>query len=520
MNRAGSVFVLAALYVMFGPVEGLLGRQAPANSSPVLTVLKSEGASLKIRLRLPEDAPFLGTAIVRLLPSEGDALSGQPSELQGEFLFSNLKSGKYTVDVNAPGYMTPPLPTQVEPGHGQRTLFLVMEPRPVPVIVEKSPPGTAAETPGTPPKGASSLLAAGQPSASPERDYWKTHELEEYVPPVDPKVECPTQDVLKGVSQRMEEFVGNLEKFIATERVEHFAVDAGKPHGSPDTRKFEYMVTVSQNKVGTFLLEEYRDGMSNAQSFPEHVATNGLPALVLLFHPVLSSDFQFVCEGLGQWGGRAAWQIHFAQRADRQVRMRAYVVGSKVFGVQLEGRAWIDPGNFQVFRLESELAKPIPEIGLTKEHIAIEYERAQLHTRTIQIWLPREAELYVEKKHHQYYRRHTFSDFKVFNVDTEERAQAPKGSYSFTNVSEQDVRGTLTVVPEAGAKSGVVTLTFTVPARGRVFKVVGIGKDVNLALTEVTSATFAHNGRDGAIKVDADLARRTTLDVIPDTMVQ
>jgi hypothetical protein len=35
----------------------------------------------------------------------------------------------------------------------------------------------------------------------------------------------------------------------------------------------------------------------------------------------------------------------------------------------------------------------------------------------------------------------------------------------------------------------------------------------------VVSATFTHNGQDGAIKVDADLARGTTLDVIPETAV-
>jgi len=48
---------------------------------------------------------------------------------------------------------------------------------------------------------------------------------------------------------------------------------------------------------------------------------------------------------------------------------------------------------------------------------------------------------------------------------------------------------------------------------------VGPGKDVNLSVAEVGSATFAHNGRDGSIKVDANLARETTLDVIPGTLI-
>ena len=346
-----------------------------------------------------------------------------------------------------------------------------------------------------------------------------THELEAVVPPVDASVACPTDKVLQGVGKRMEEFTSNLERFAARELVQHYVVSGEKLKGAPDSRRFDYVVTVSQNRVGTFLLEEYRNGLAGPDQFPAHVATLGLPAMALLFHPQLATDFNFVCEGLGEWGGRPAWQVHFAQRDDRPVRMRAYVVNGKVFDVRMDGRAWIDPGNFQVIRMESELLAPIPQIELTAEHIAIEYEQVQFRTQKIQIWLPRQGELYVERRGHRYYRKHTFSDFQVFNVDTSQNIQAPKESYSFTNTSDRDIAGVLTVVPLTGATDKPITLKFTVPAGGRVYKVVGPGKDVNLPVAEVRSATFAHDGGDGSIKVDANLARDTTLDVIPGTMI-
>jgi len=31
--------------------------------------------------------------------------------------------------------------------------------------------------------------------------------------------------------------------------------------------------------------------------------------MALLFHPALASDFEFRCEGLGQWAGRPAWIV-------------------------------------------------------------------------------------------------------------------------------------------------------------------------------------------------------------------
>ena len=127
----------------------------------------------------------------------------------------------------------------------------------------------------------------------------------------------------------------------------------------------------------------------------------------------------------------------------------------------------MDPGSYQVMRLESELVKPIPEIGLALEHIAIDYDLVQFRTQQIQIWLPRGAELYVDRKGHRYYRKHTFTDFRIFNVDTAQSVERPKESYSFTNLSDRDIAGVLAVLPADRAKHEEVKLTFTVPAYGQ-----------------------------------------------------
>jgi hypothetical protein len=524
MRQAGGFLFVAAALVLLMPFGVALARQEPSGDFPQQDAAKTETATLRVCLRLEDETVFLGRARVRLTPNEGRAVENEIPELLGEARFPEVRAGKYEVEVNAVGYEAAPVDTDVGAGVRQRTLYMVMRPRTVHLDADKSPPPetkekTKDETRAKPPGGASLLLPSLKPNGAVARNYWMANELEAVVPPVDASVACPTEKVLQGVGERMEEFTSNLERFAATEVVEHYVVSGEKLKAAPDSRKFDYVVTVSQNRVGTFLLEEYRNGEAGPEQFPAHVATLGLPAMALLFHPQLATDFNFVCEGLGEWGGRPAWQVHFAQKDDRPVRMRAYVVNGRVFDVRLDGRAWIDPGSFQVMRMESELMAPIPQIELTAEHIAIEYEPVQFRTQKIQIWLPRQGELYVERRGHRYYRKHTFSDFQVFNVDTSQNIQAPKESYSFTNTSDRDIAGVLTVVPLTGATDRPITLKFTVPARGRVFKVVGPGKDVNLPVTEVRSATFAHNGGDGSIKVDANLARETTLDVIPGTAI-
>lgn len=502
-------------------MEGRVVANEPATDSPPKEKPKPELASLRVCLRLPDETPFPASASVVLRPNEGHEIPLGAADTRGDFLLSEVKAGKYLLEVNADGYQPIQLVTEVEEGHRQRTLFVVMEPRPAPSEAARlgeperaSKAATATKVDATGMTGTST--AAG---TKVERNYWRPHELEELVPPVDASATCNMPALLQGVGERMRESVSTLEKFTATENVEHYDVDRNGARKGLETRSFAYSVMVTLNKEGTFQLEEFRNGSSDPDQFPAHIALMGTPAIDLLFHPRLASDFNFRCEGLGKWQGREAWQVHFVQREDRPVRIRSYRVGGSVYSVALEGRAWIAPEDYQVVRLESELAKPIPEIKLTQEHIAIDYQPVKFHSSEQQVWLPHLVEFYVEKQNKRYYRRHTFTDFMLFNVETAQSIQAPKGSYSFTNLSDQDVVGELVVRPQEGMTGEVMRLRFKVPAHGMVFKLVGPGKDVNLPMAAVASATFTHNGPADSIKVDALLLKETTVDVIPETAI-
>jgi hypothetical protein len=172
-----------------------------------------------------------------------------------------------------------------------------------------------------------------------------------------------------------------------------------------------------------------------------------------------------------------------------------------------------------VLRLDSELINPVAHIKLTQERIAIDYAPVQFRTEEQQMWLPQSAELYVERKGNRYYRRHTFSSFQVFTVGTQQNVHPPKESYAFTNNSNHEILGVLTVNPIPGRELHEVTITFKIPAGGTVFKVVGPGKDVNFPVDAVESARFAHNGPPGSIDANAYFVKASTLELVPDTVV-
>jgi hypothetical protein len=495
-----SVAALAALLVL--PVHAR-SQQSGSPGSSAQTPSTPKTASLRVCLRLQDESPFRGFSDVRVMTSEGREIQNVAEASDGEVLYTGVPLGSYVVEAVAPGFLSVRIATILESTNQQRTLFLVLLP--------KELAATLVPVPLTPFRDVS---AASAPSAA---SSWLPASIDDVVTAPDPNTECPLQVILRGVGERMTQFVSNMEKFTATERVEHFNVDSKGVRRPVDKRTFAYVVAISQNPRELFVLDEFRNGTADPSLFPARIATNGLPALALIFHPLLAGDFKFECEGLGQWKGKAAWKVHFLQRPDRPSRIRAYVIAGRMYQIPLKGRVWIDPGTLQIVHLESELVAPNKKIQLAHERCSIDYALVEFRSQKQEFWLPQTAELWVERNGHRFYRQHTFTDFKVFSVDTTQAEQKTRESYMFTNISDRDLFGVLTVKPTARTQLDPVTIRFTIPAGGSILKSVGPGKDVNVPVGEIASATFMHNGKSEAIKVDAHLLKESWLDVVPDT---
>jgi len=479
-----------------------------------LAVPKSgEAGLLKVCLRLEDDSPFGGIMHVRLLPVEGEDISGAAGS-DGETMFTGLQPGTYFLEASAPGFVTVRREVRIDTGHSLQTVFVTMKLLSLAARLPARPDVSPRAEPVPASLTTAHLLPSPATTTGAVPISWIPPSVDAAVPAVDPSVACPLPDILRITGQRMTEFVANLEKFSATEHVEHFKINSAGLRGAADARSFDYVVLVSRNRWGLFQLDEYRNGSDDPAKFPAGIATVGLPAMALIFHPVLASDFDFKCEGLGQAEGRPAWQIHFAQRPDRPSRIRQYVIQKSSYPVPIKGRAWIDPGTDQVVRLESELVKPIPEIALTKERLSIEYGPVEFRSNGERLWLPEVAELYAERGTARYYRRHEFSNFKLFTVATNQSIQ-PKEAYVFTNTSDRDIAGILTVSPSRGSTLQPVSLAFTIPAGKTVFKSVGHGMDVRIPVDSLGSATFSHNGPEGSVTVNAYLTSDSSVDVTP-----
>ena len=381
-------------------------------------------------------------------------------------------------------------------------------------------PLTAPPAPIVAPTVEAPAVSDRQPASPPDSNSVIPMRVDEVVPAVAVDVPCSLSTVLHGAGQRAEQLLGTLQKFNASERVEHYKLNAAGVPGAADVRSFDYVVTVSHDAQGGFQMQEYRNGgVVRAQQFPSGIRTANLSEHGLIFHPLLAPGFHFTCEGLGEWKGRPTWLVQFEEKKNDLNPFRSYVINGFSYSLQLTGRAWIDAGTYQVLRLESDLLKPVEKIHLTREHIAIEFASVKFRTRNQQLWLPQIAELYVEWNGRRFYRRHTFSNFKIFSTDSTEEVRAPKESYCFTNTTDLLITGILNATPVPGKALPPPSITLSIPGKSTVCESVGAGKDVNIPLEALASTTFTHDGPAGSVEADAYLLNRNALEVIPNTNV-
>lgn len=237
---------------------------------------------------------------------------------------------------------------------------------------------------------------------------------------------CHLDQILPRTNKRLLEFVQNVNRITATEVLLHERLNKdGKPRERIH-RKFNYVVVIQDVQPNQLILDEYRNGNSGNFGFPGDIATMGMPALALIFHPSHRDEFEMTCEGLSAWHGRQVYQVHFSQRKDKPARMSTLRVGGKSYPVLLMGTAWIDSRNFQIVHLETDLLQPIPQVRLVTEHQELDYGPVRFDARNVTLWLPKNADIILDSGGKRFHHRHTFTDYQIFYVDYGEQIASPK----------------------------------------------------------------------------------------------
>jgi tetratricopeptide (TPR) repeat protein len=239
---------------------------------------------------------------------------------------------------------------------------------------------------------------------------------------------CHLDTLLPQIEHRIQEFVVDVQKFTATELLVYESLNGSGQVAYSELSKYDYLVQIEQSGPGLLAVNEYQHSRSASEKSRVTLVTTGLPALPLIFHPYYAGDFSMDCEGLTNFNGKPAWQIHFRQRDDRPSRIRSYRIGlsGRAYVLDLEGRAWFLAENNQIVKLETDLVKTIPEIQLALDHASAEYGPVHFQSRGIDVWLLVAAEFVCERKGKRTYELVTFTDYLLFAIDDQQQITTPK----------------------------------------------------------------------------------------------
>ena len=284
----------------------------------------------------------------------------------------------------------------------------------------------AAAEPNAPPvAGETTVLAPVRSEPAAPVVNWAPPMVDETTPIVAKGVVCPASQVMENAGSRMLELVANFNNIDATEEMVHERLDDIGKSIETVKRRFDYLVSISEVRPGLLDVEELRNGTAAPSVFPGDIATRGVPALALVFHPDFRSDYEMTCAGQGELRGHPVWIVDFKQKAHRPSRLRLYRIDSMVYPVSLEGRAWIDTETFQVMRLETDMIHPMPEIQLLRDYIRVDYKPVQFQGAKTVLWLPSAADMYFDFRHERYHRHENLSRYRLFSVGATQQINQP-----------------------------------------------------------------------------------------------
>ncbi len=198
--------------------------------------------------------------------------------------------------------------------------------------------------------------------------------------------------------------------------------------------KFDYLVDFGQ-RSGMFHVLETRTPLAGTHDkLPSSMLDTGVPALALIFHPALRTDYEMRCEGITRWNNQLAWVVHFRQIKGKRPRTAGIATPMQLYPVSVKGRAWIAADSGEVIHLETNLVNGIAmicncaegDVVLRENAVSVDYALVKFESQSVEIWLPQSAVAYSDYGEYHLISQHTFSNFRLFSVHTEQFIGNPK----------------------------------------------------------------------------------------------
>jgi tetratricopeptide (TPR) repeat protein len=230
--------------------------------------------------------------------------------------------------------------------------------------------------------------------------------------------------VLEKTGQGVEAFFKNFPNTVSVEQIhqERLSKD-GKVRESRD-QEFQYLLLTQAEKWGLGI-EEHRTtpaGESTGLAGLNQglTLTSGFASASLVFHPAYQDGANFLYLGRQTLEGKDLHVVAVEQRPETARMVERFIADDASVLVLSQGLAWIDPTTFQIVRLRSDLLTPQPKVRLQRRTTEIQYQEVAFKQVAAAFWLPQQVTVTVDWRGRTLRNLHRYSDFRLFNVATEE----------------------------------------------------------------------------------------------------
>ena len=244
--------------------------------------------------------------------------------------------------------------------------------------------------------------------------------------------------ILRAVGQNVQTQLQNFADTASLEQIRQQMLRAeGKVSGSLD-QKFQYLMLADSQKAGV-RVQEYRTNFRGnrvdlAGLEDGFMITSGFASADMIFHPIYQSEADFRYLGRQEINARSALVIAFAQKPRTARIFERFNSGSASALILVQGLAWVDCETNRILRLRTDLLKPAPEVRLNSQTTEIDYGEVRFGGTQASFWLPRRVVVTIECRGKSFRNVHEYSDFRLFNVQTDEKRKPAEAA----PVSERD----------------------------------------------------------------------------------
>ncbi|MGP8092604.1 MAG: hypothetical protein ACLP72_04695 [Candidatus Sulfotelmatobacter sp.] len=151
-------------------------------------------------------------------------------------------------------------------------------------------------------------------------------------------------------------------------------------------------------------------------SAPAGPTSQGSVSAWLAFYPANREQFEFRDLGQQTMDRRPTLVVAFAQRP-ASIQLPALITyQQKTYKIFMQGVAWIDPENFRILRLRSNLLYVPAEVPLRQFSVDIQFEQMSIVDVPSPLWLPTQVVINSNLAGSILRERHTYSDYRLFRT--------------------------------------------------------------------------------------------------------